>query len=145
MDYGGYATVAGLAFTPELYKCGIDYVGVTNVSLLSETLPKHWESQREVLEMQIGDLSGEAMIKRMLPLQHVDKNKVSIMIVQGAKGSRVVNQHVTDLHDALAKKGVILSDDEWIMKENEGHGFQKQENKVELYTKMEKFLARYLK
>ncbi len=66
-------------------------MGVTNVSLLSETLPKHWESQREVLEMQIGDLSGEDMIKRMLPLQHVDKNKASIMIVQGAKGSRVVN------------------------------------------------------
>ena len=144
-SYGGYATVAGLAFTPELYKCGIDYVGVTDVSLLFDTLPKHWESQREVLEMQIGDPSDEALMKRMSPLQHVDKIKAPIMIVQGAKDPRVVKQHATDLRDALAKKGVILSDDEWIMKENEGHGFQKQENKVELYTKMEKFLARYLK
>jgi len=144
-SYGGYATVAGLAFTPELYKCGIDYVGVTDVSLLFETLPKHWESQREVLEMQIGDPSDEALMKRMSPLQHVDKIKAPLMIVQGAKDPRVVKQHATDLRDALAKKGVILSDDEWIMKENEGHGFQKQENKVELYTKMEKFLARYLK
>lgn len=144
-SYGGYATMAGLTFTPELYKCGINYVGVTDIELLFDSLPKHWEPQREVMKKQIGDPEDKELMKRMSPLHHVDKIVAPVMIVQGAKDPRVVKKHATKLREALEDRGIELSDDEWIMKENEGHGFQKEENKIELYTKMEKFLAKYLK
>ncbi|GHB58472.1 peptidase [Psychrosphaera saromensis] len=143
-SYGGYATMAGLTFTPELYKCGINYVGVTDIELLFDSLPKHWEPQREVMKKQIGDPEDKELMKRMSPLHHVDKIVAPVMIVQGAKDPRVVKKHATKLREALKDRGIELSDDEWIMKENEGHGFAKQENKIELYTKMEKFLAKYL-
>ena len=143
-SYGGYATMAGLTFTPDMYACGINYVGVTDVGLLFESMPKHWEPQRKSLEYRIGDPEDEALMKRMSPLAHVDKIKAPLMIVQGAKDPRVVKQHATDLRDALEDIGIELSDDEWIMKNDEGHGFRKQENVLELYNKMDKFLDKHL-
>ncbi len=145
VSYGGYATMAGLTFTPELYKCGINYVGVTDVALLFETMPKVWEPQKDVLIERIGDPDDKELMNRMSPLAHVDKIKAPLMIVQGAKDPRVVKQHATDLRNALKDRGITLSDDEWIMKINEGHGFRKEENRIELYTKMEKFLKKHLK
>jgi dipeptidyl aminopeptidase/acylaminoacyl peptidase len=144
-SYGGYATMAGLTFTPELYKCGINYVGVTDIGLLFTSMPKYWEPQKEVMKVQIGDPADKELMNRMSPLAHVDKIKAPLMIVQGAKDPRVVKQHATDLRDALEDRGITLNDDEWIMKKNEGHGFRKEENRIELYEKMEKFLAKHLK
>ncbi len=144
-SYGGYATMAGLTFTPDLYACGINYVGVTDVALLFDSMPKHWEPQKEVMKVRIGDPEDKELMKRMSPLAHVDKIKAPLMIVQGAKDPRVVKQHATDLRDALEDRGIELSDDEWIMKLNEGHGFRKEENRIELYTKMDKFLEKHLK
>ncbi len=144
-SYGGYATMAGLTFTPDLYKCGINYVGVTDVGLLFDSMPKHWEPQKELMKGRIGDPDDKELMKRMSPLAHVDKIKAPLMIVQGAKDPRVVKQHATDLRDALEDRGIELSDDEWIMKKDEGHGFRKEENRIELYTKMEKFLGKHLK
>ncbi|MDC2889387.1 prolyl oligopeptidase family serine peptidase [Psychrosphaera sp. G1-22] len=144
-SYGGYATMAGLTFTPDVYKCGINYVGVTDVALLFESMPKHWEPQKELMKTRIGDPDDEALMKRMSPLAHVDKIKAPLMIVQGARDPRVVKKHATDLRDALEDRGIELSDDEWIMKKNEGHGFRKEENRLELYTKIEKFLEKHLK
>ncbi|MGV6850876.1 MAG: alpha/beta hydrolase family protein, partial [bacterium] len=140
-SYGGYATMAGLTFTPDLYKCGVNYVGVTDVGLLFTSMPKTWEPLKEVMKVQIGDPEDKELMKRMSPLAHVDKIKAPLMIVQGARDPRVVKKHATDLRKALAKRGIKLTDDEWIMKPKEGHGFRKEENKFELYTKMEKFLA----
>ena len=74
-----------------------------------------------------------------------EKIVAPLMIAQGGKDPRVIKKHATLLKDALEKQGIKLSDDEWILKENEGHGFQKEENKFELYTKMEKFLAKHLR
>jgi len=143
-SYGGYATMAGLTFTPELYKCGINYVGVTDVGLLFTSMPKHWEPAKEVMKVQIGDPDDKELMNRMSPLAHVDKIKAPLMIIQGAKDPRVVKQHATDLRDALEDRGIELTDDEWIMKQNEGHGFRKEENRIELYEKMDKFLAKHL-
>ena len=137
--------MAGLTFTPEMYKCGINYVGVTDVGLLFTSMPKYWEPQKEVLKVQIGDPDDKELMNRMSPLAHVDKIKAPLMIVQGAKDPRVVKRHATDLRDALEDRGIKLSDDEWIMKNDEGHGFSKVENRIELYQKMEKFLAKHLK
>ncbi|MEL0648382.1 prolyl oligopeptidase family serine peptidase [Pseudoalteromonas agarivorans] len=136
--------MAGLTFTPELYKCGINIVGVTDISLLFDSLPKHWETQRELLKKQIGDPDDKVLMKKMSPLYHVDKIVAPLIIVHGAKDPRVVKKHATDLRDALEDREIVLTDDEWIMKDNEGHGFQKEENKIELYTKIEKFLNKRL-
>lgn len=144
-SYGGYATMAGLTFTPDVYQCGINYVGVTDVGLLFSSMPKHWEPAKDLLKVQIGDPEDKELMNRMSPLAHVDKIKAPLMIVQGAQDPRVVKQHATDLKDALEDRGIVLSDDEWIMKNDEGHGFRKEENRIELYTKMEKFLAKHLK
>lgn len=143
-SYGGYATMAGLTFTPELYKCGINYVGVTDIGLLFSSMPRHWEPLKDVMKIQIGDPDDKELMNRMSPLAHVDKIKVPLMIIQGAKDPRVVKQHATDLRDALEDRGITLSDNEWIMKLDEGHGFSKEENRIELYQKMEKFLAKHL-
>ncbi len=143
-SYGGYATMAGLTFTPDLYKCGINYVGVTDVGLLFESMPKYWEPLKEVMKVQIGDPEDKELMNRMSPLAHVDKIKAPLMIVHGAQDPRVVKQHANDLRDALEDRDISLSDDEWIMKTNEGHGFRKEENRIELYQKMEKFLAKHL-
>ncbi len=144
-SYGGYAVMAGLTFTPDLYKCGINYVGVTDVGLLFTSMPKHWEPARELMKIQIGDPDDKALMTRMSPLAHVGKIKAPVMIVQGAKDPRVVKQHAIDLRDKLEENGVILSDDEWIMKSDEGHGFRKEKNRLELYNKIDKFLAKHLK
>ncbi len=144
-SYGGYATMAGLTFTPDLYQCGINYVGVTDVGLLFTSMPKYWEPLKEVMKVQIGDPEDKELMNRMSPLAHVDKIKAPLMIVHGAKDPRVVKQHANDLRDALEDRDITLSDDEWIMKNNEGHGFRKEENRIELYQKMEKFLAKHLK
>ncbi len=144
-SYGGYATMAGLTFTPDLYKCGINYVGVTDVGLLFESMPEHWEPAKELMKVQIGDPEDKELMSRMSPLAHVDKIKAPLMIVHGAKDPRVVKEHALELRDELEDRGVELSDDEWIYKLNEGHGFRKEENRIELYTKMEKFLKKHLK
>ncbi|MEE4244684.1 MAG: S9 family peptidase [Kangiellaceae bacterium] len=144
-SYGGYATMAGLTFTPEVYKCGINYVGVTDVALLFESFPAYWELQKELFKLQVGDPEDKELMQRMSPLAHVEKIKAPLMIVQGAKDPRVVKKHAVDLRDALEERGIKLTDDEWIMKQDEGHGFRKEENRIELYTKMEKFLAKHLK
>ncbi|MCF6193874.1 MAG: S9 family peptidase [Kangiellaceae bacterium] len=144
-SYGGYATMAGLTFTPELYKCGINYVGVTDVGLLFSSMPKHWEPLKDVMKVQIGDPDDKELMNRMSPLAHVDRIKAPLMIIQGAKDPRVVKQHAIDLRDALEDRGITLSDDEWIMKKNEGHGFRKEENRIELYEKIDLFLGKHLK
>ena len=78
----------------------------------------------------------------MSPLAHVDRIRAPLMIIQGAQDPRVVKQHATDLRKALKKRGIELSNDEWIMKKNEGHGFRKEENRFELYSKMERFYTK---
>lgn len=140
-SYGGYAAVAGLAFTPELYQCGIDYVGVTDVGLLFETMPDHWELQRKVLEKQIGDPDDETFVKAISPLYHTDKIRAPVLIIHGKRDPRVNLKHATYLRDKLSAQG---KSHEWLLKNNEGHGFRKEENRIEAYKKIEAFLAKHL-
>ncbi|MDJ0656807.1 MAG: S9 family peptidase [Xanthomonadales bacterium] len=143
-SYGGYATMAGLTFTPDLYQCGINYVGVTDVALLFESMPKAWEPMKEVMKVEIGDPKDKALMDKMSPLAHADKIKAPVMIVHGKNDPRVVYEHATKLRSAMEKNGVKFNDDNWVVKGNEGHGFRKEENRLELYEKMEKFLAKHL-
>jgi len=140
-SYGGYATMAGLAFTPDLYKCGINSVGVTDTGLLFETLPKHWENGRKALEHQIGDPKDEKLMERMSPLAHVKNIKAPVFIIHGRRDIRVKYKHATLLRTQLDELGKSY---EWLVKNKEGHGFRKVENRIEMYQKIEKFLGQHL-
>jgi dipeptidyl aminopeptidase/acylaminoacyl peptidase len=140
-SYGGYATMAGLTFTPELYRCGINYVGVTDVALLFSSMPKHWEPLREVMKIQIGDPENKEWMDAISPLAHVDKIDDPLMIVHGRQDPRVVMKHADRLRRELKKAKKPF---EWFVKANEGHGFRKEDNRLELYRKVDEFLAKNL-
>jgi dipeptidyl aminopeptidase/acylaminoacyl peptidase len=141
-SYGGYATMAGMTFTPELYKCGVNYVGVVDIPLLFTTMPKYWEPQKDIMKLQIGDPeTDKQLLFDASPINFVKNIKAPIFIVQGGKDPRVVRKHAENL------RGEMKSQDkpyEWLLRENEGHGFRKEENRLELYTRMGDFFAKFL-
>ena len=140
-SYGGYATMVGLTSTPELYRCGINYVGVTDMALFFETMPEHWALSRGLMEARIGDPDDEAFMKRISPLSHVEKIQVPVFIVHGKRDPRVDIRHAEKLRDRLDDLGKPY---EWLVKNKEGHGFSKEENRIELYEKMDAFLKKHL-
>lgn len=143
-SYGGYATLAGLAFTPDLYTCGVDIVGPSNLFTLLESIPAYWESFRKSLYEMTGDPEteeGKKLIKEASPLFHVDKIKKPLLIIQGANDPRVKqaesDQIVVSLRDSGKEVAYILADDE-------GHGFRKPNNNMAMWVSVEKFLAKHL-
>jgi dipeptidyl aminopeptidase/acylaminoacyl peptidase len=140
-SYGGYATMAGLTFTPDLYKCGVNVVGVTDVGLLFTSMPTTWEPMKDVMKIQIGDPEDEALMKRMSPIDHVKNIKAPVFIIHGRRDVRVVMKHADLLKERLE---AFDKPYEWLVKNNEGHGFRKVENRIEMYEKLEKFLAKNL-
>jgi dipeptidyl aminopeptidase/acylaminoacyl peptidase len=143
-SYGGYATMAGLTFTPEVYKCGINYVGVTDIPLLFTSMPKTWEPQKDIMKIQIGNPDtpeGRKLLDEQSPLNYVDNIKAPLFIVQGMRDIRVVPKHAEMLRDELKERG---RPPEWLHKYNEGHGFRKEENRLELYARIDAFLAKNL-
>lgn len=143
-SYGGYTTLAGITFTPDLYACAVDYVGVSNLFTFMETIPPYWEPFRQMLYEMVGNPNDETDNKRLQatsPVFHVDKIKVPLLIAQGAKDPRVNQAESDQIVAALKNRGVAV---EYILKENEGHGFHNQENKFEFYGAMESFFAKHL-
>jgi dipeptidyl aminopeptidase/acylaminoacyl peptidase len=141
-SYGGYATMAGMTFTPDLYKCGVNYVGVTDVELLFKTMPKRWNLGAETMKAQVGDPETEKeFLAEISPLNHVDQIKAPIFIVHGRKDPRVNIEHATQLKKEMDKHKKAY---EWMVKNNEGHGFRKEENRIELYTAMGEFFDKYI-
>ncbi|MAJ44635.1 MAG: S9 family peptidase [Candidatus Marinimicrobia bacterium] len=142
-SYGGYATLAGLAFTPDIYACGVDYVGVSNIFTLLETLPPYWELGRQMMYEMIGHPETEEdILKEASPLFHVDKIKAPLFVAQGANDQRVKQAESDQIVEALKAKGI---DTPYMLKEDEGHGFYNEENQFDFYKKMEKFLSKHLK
>ncbi len=143
-SYGGYATLAGITKTPDLYACAIDYVGVSNLFTFMETLPPYWELYREMLYEMVGDPNDEqdsVQMRATSPVFHVDKIKVPLLIAQGAKDPRVNQDESDQMVAALKQRGVEV---EYLLKENEGHGFRNEENRFEFYRVMERFLNQHL-
>ena len=106
-SYGGYATLAGLAFTPELYACGVDYVGVSNIFTLLETLPPYWELGRQMMYEMIGNPETEKeLLKAASPLFHADKIKAPLFIAQGANDPRVKKSESDQIVEALKNRGI---------------------------------------
>lgn len=142
-SYGGYATLAGIAFTPDLYACAIDYVGVSNLFTFMKTIPPYWKTELEKLYAMVGHPEKDKeLLKSASPVFHVDKIKTPLFVAQGAKDPRVNIEESNQIVDALKKRGI---DVQYLVKENEGHGFRNEENRFEFYGEMEKFLAKYLK
>ena len=141
-SYGGYATLAGLAFTPDLYACGVDYVGVSNLLTFMKSIPPYWKPFLAMLQEMVGDMEkDEAMLRAASPVFSADRIKSPLLIAQGAKDPRVVKSESDQMVDAMRKRGVEV---EYLVKDNEGHGFRNEENRFEFYEAMERFLARHI-
>ena len=142
-SYGGYATLAGVTFTPDLYACAVDYVGVSNLLSFMNTIPPYWKPLLDMMHEMIGDPeTDKEMMEKYSPVFHVDQIKAPLFIAQGANDPRVNKAESDQMVEALKKRGVEV---EYMVKENEGHGFSNEENKFDFYRSMEKFLDKYLK
>jgi len=141
-SYGGYATLAGMAFTPDLYACGIDFVGVSNLFTFMETIPPYWEVYLEMMYEMVGHPENDkALLEEASPVFHVDKIKSPLFVAQGANDPRVNINESDQIVNALKERGV---ETRYMVKDDEGHGFLKQENKFEFYREMESFLQTHL-
>lgn len=141
-SYGGYATLAGLTYTPDLYKCGVDYVGVSNLFTFMNTIPPYWEPYREMLYEMVGDpVKDSLLLAAASPVFHADKITAALFIAQGANDPRVNKDESDQMVEAMKARGVEV---EYMVKDNEGHGFRNEENRFDFYNAMEKFLAKHL-
>lgn len=141
-SYGGYATLAGLTFTPDLYACGIDYVGVSNLFTFMQTIPPYWRPMLEMMHEQVGHPEHDAdQLAATSPALHADKIKVPLFVAQGANDPRVNKAESDQMVEALRQRGVVV---EYMVKDDEGHGFHNQENRFDFYRAMERFLKAHL-
>jgi dipeptidyl aminopeptidase/acylaminoacyl peptidase len=141
-SYGGYATLAALAFRPKIFACGIDYVGISNLLTFMNTIPPYWETFRDIMYKRVGDPKAdrEFLLSRS-PLFAVDKIEAPLLVAQGYNDPRVNHAEAEQIVDALKAKG---SQVEYLVKMDEGHGFQNPENRMEFYERMEAFLKSHL-
>lgn len=141
-SYGGYATLAGLTFTPDLYTCGVDYVGVSNLFTFLNTIPPYWKPMLDMMYTMVGDpITDSLALAATSPALHADKITAPLLVVQGANDPRVNKAESDQMVEALKKRGV---DVEYMVKDNEGHGFHNEENRFEFYRTMESFLNKHM-
>lgn len=141
-SYGGYATLAGITFTPDLYAAAVDYVGVSNLFTFMNTIPPYWKPMLEMLYEMVGDPKKDStLLYEASPVFHVDKIKAPLFVAQGKNDPRVNINESDQIVNALKQKGVYV---EYMVKENEGHGFRNEENRFDFYEAMEKFLKKHL-
>ena len=141
-SYGGYATLAGLAFTPDLYACGVDYVGVSSLFTFMESIPPYWELYRTMLYEMVGHPEKDKdLLASSSPLLHIDKIKAPLFIAQGANDPRVVKSESDQIVQALRNAGIDVP---YMVKDDEGHGFYNEENQFDFYREMEKFLKKHI-
>ena len=142
-SYGGYMTVAALAFQPEEFKVGVNIFGVTNWLRTLESIPPYWESFREALYQEIGNPATQReFLIETSPLFHADKITKPLMVLQGANDPRVIKPESDDIVAAVKKNGVPV---EYVVFDDEGHGFTKKKNQIEGYGRVLTFLDTYLK
>jgi dipeptidyl aminopeptidase/acylaminoacyl peptidase len=142
-SYGGYATLAGLAFSPELYACGVDYVGVSNLFTFMKTIPPYWEPFRKMMYEMVGNPEVDSsLFVAASPVYHADKIVAPLFVAQGKMDPRVNINESDQMVEAMKKRGVEVK---YMVKDNEGHGFHNQENRFDFYGSMEKFLSKHLK
>ncbi len=141
-SYGGYAALAGAAFTPGVYRCAIDVVGPSNLITLIKSIPPYWEPMKRIFDLRVGAVdTEEEFLKSRSPLFHIDKINIPLLIAQGAHDPRVKQAESEQIVDALRAKGKPV---EYLLYPDEGHGFAKPGNRLDFYAKAEAFLAKHL-
>jgi dipeptidyl aminopeptidase/acylaminoacyl peptidase len=141
-SYGGYMVLAALAFRPEEFKVGVDIFGVSNWERTLKSMPAWWEAIRDVLYKKIGNPYTETeYIRSISPLFHADNIKKPLIVLQGANDPRVLQEESDEIVEAVKKNNVPV---EYIVFEDEGHGFTKRKNRITGYRAIKEFLDTYL-
>ena len=142
-SYGGYMVLAALAFQPKEFKVGVDLFGVANWIRTLESMPAWWEAQRKALYEEIGNpVSDRKMLEEVSPLLHADLIHTPLIVLQGANDPRVIKAESDEIVAAVKKNGVPV---EYVVFQDEGHGFTKKKNQIEGYSAVLKFLDANLK
>lgn len=143
-SYGGYAALAGLTFTPEVFACAVDIVGPSNLITLIETIPPYWVPEIEQLTKRVGDHrtpEGRELLRERSPLIYVDNIKRPLLIGQGANDPRVKQNESDQIVRAMQEKGIPVT---YVLYPDEGHGFARPENRMSFYAVAEAFLSGFL-
>lgn len=143
-SYGGYATLAGVAFTPDLYAAGVSIVGPSNLLTLLETIPPYWEAGRIIFHERMGNPNkpeGKKQLERQSPLNSAGKIKTPLLVAQGANDPRVKKAESEQIVIALRDRGFPV---EYILAPDEGHGFARPVNSMSLMAATEAFFAKHL-
>jgi len=143
-SYGGYATLAGVAFTPDLYAAAVDIVGPSNLITLLDSIPPYWEAGRIIFYERMGNPKtpeGKAQLERQSPLNSAAKIRTPLLVAQGANDPRVKKAEAEQIVIALRDRGFPV---EYILAPDEGHGFQRPVNSMALWDASEAFLAKHI-
>jgi dienelactone hydrolase len=143
-SYGGYATLAGLAFTPDLYAAGVDIVGPSSIVTLLESIPPYWKPIQAIFDVRVGDLDDPADVERMKaqsPLFSADRITAPLLVIQGANDPRVKQRESDQIVVTLRDLGREV---EYMVAPDEGHGFANEDNNLAMFAKIEEFLAEHL-
>ncbi|MEH6617919.1 alpha/beta fold hydrolase [Maribacter arcticus] len=143
-SYGGYMTMAALSYTPEEFAVGVNLFGVTNWVRTLKSIPPWWESFKDALYLELGDpySADSVRLKEISPLFHTDKVTKPLIVLQGSQDPRVLQVESDEIVAGIKKNGVPV---EYVLFEDEGHGFLKKENQIEAYSRVLEFLDVYLK
>lgn len=140
-SYGGYATLVGMTDTPDVFACGVDIVGPSNLITLLKNIPPYWTPMLPLLAQRIGDPStdeGQALLRERSPLFRVDRIRKPLLIGQGANDPRVKRSESDHIVDAMRQRGIPVT---YVVYQNEGHGFVRPENRLSFMAIAEAFLA----
>ncbi len=140
-SYGGYAALAGAAFTPDTFACAVSIVGPSNLVTLLKSIPPYWEPLKNLFTLRVGDLEDEAFLKSRSPLFSADKIKIPMLIAQGANDPRVKKAESEQIVAAIRKAGKPV---EYLLFEDEGHGFVRPVNRMKFFAVAESFLGKHL-
>ena len=142
-SYGGYMVLAALAFKPDEFVVGVDLFGISNWLRTLESIPPYWESFRKALYKEVGDPNTDReKLKAVSPLFHSDKIVKPLMVLQGKNDPRVIKPESDEIVEAVKKKGGVV---EYVVFDNEGHGFTKKVNEIRGYKAILDFLDKYLR
>jgi len=143
-SYGGYATLAGVAFTPDVYAAAVSIVGPSNLITLLDSIPPYWEAGRKVFYVRMGDPrtpDGRKQLEQQSPLNSASKIRTPLLVAQGANDPRVKKAESEQIVIALRDRGFPV---EYILAPDEGHGFARPVNNMALFAAAEKFFAGHL-
>jgi dipeptidyl aminopeptidase/acylaminoacyl peptidase len=142
-SYGGYATLQGIVVTPTLYAAAVDYVGVSNLFTFMKTIPPYWEPLLDMMYEMVGNPeTDKVQFEATSPALNADKIMTPLFVAQGANDPRVNIDESDQIVKALEDRGVEV---EYMVKDNEGHGFYNEENRFDFYRAMEAFLSKHIK